>query len=252
MLISVHSARQSAEGSISQRMRRRRFARFAGLVERAIRAGTGPVSIIDIGGTQGFWERHGWADRQDIRVTLVNIHPQNVTHPNFVSIQSDATNLPHIPDNSFDIAMSNSVIEHVFTLDNQRAMAREITRVARAYWVQTPSYWFPVEPHFLAPGWQWLPRDLRVALLRRFRFGNRGPVRDPERATAQVDEIRLMTRAELSACFPGSTLIPEYFCGLVKSWTAVGGFESLIAQRASAPSTTEIVVPRTTTRHRVA
>jgi hypothetical protein len=39
-----------------------------------------------------------------------------------------------------------------------------------------------------------------------------------------VSEVRLMRRRELDSLFPGATLVPERFGGLVKSWTAIAGF----------------------------
>ena len=48
-------------------------------------------------------------------------------------------------------------------------------RIASAYWVQTPNFWFPIEPHFLMPGWQWMPRAVRTELLHRLR----SPLQDP-------------------------------------------------------------------------
>ena len=55
-------------------------------------------------------------------------------------------------------------------------MAAEVRRLAPVYWVQTPNFWFPMEPHFLTPAWHWLPVDLRVAMLRRRALGLAGTV----------------------------------------------------------------------------
>jgi hypothetical protein len=101
-------------------------------------------------------------------------------------------------------------------------MASEIQRVGKAYWVQTPNFWFPMEPHFHVPAWQWLPVSVRVAMLRRWRCGWRGPCSDAAQARELVLELRLMRHRELKTLFPGGVLIPEKFWGLVKSWTVVG------------------------------
>jgi hypothetical protein len=113
------------------------------------------------------------------------------------------------------------VIEHLFTFEAQARMAAEVRRVAKAHWVQTPNFWFPMEPHFLLPGWQWLPEDTRVAIVRRRGVGWNGRCRDPGFAREIVQQHRLMRRGELARLFPESTIVPERFCGMVKSWIAV-------------------------------
>ncbi len=206
--------------SLANRMRSRRFAMFDALVSHLPR----PVSILDVGGTSLFWRMRGWADRSDISITLVNLAADPSTFSNIHSVVGDATDLSEFDNASFDIAFSNSVIEHLFSLDKQRAMAMEMQRVAKAHWAQTPNFWFPIEPHFHVPGWQWMPRSMRVRLLMKRRCGWRGPCPDREGAEALVDEVRLLTRTELSALFPNSTIRAERLGGLVKSWIVYGGF----------------------------
>jgi hypothetical protein len=225
MLVSPTEALQRlADGnsadSLSHRLRSRRFRLFEQLTDRLPR----PLSIIDMGGTTAFWERRGWADREHVAITLVNLASQEQVHDNIVPAVGDATDLADYGDRSFDIAFSNSVIEHLFTFEAQARMAREVQRVARAYWVQTPNFWFPIEPHFLVPAWHWLPADTRVAILRRRGVGWAGRCEDPEVARRVVNEHRLMRRGELARLFPEATMVAERFGGLVKSWTAVGGF----------------------------
>lgn len=182
------------------------------------------MAIIDIGGTPRFWELCGWADLDDVRITIVNLEASECKHSNIEIKVGDATNLANYSDRSFDIAFSNSVIEHLTTDENQASMAREVKRVGRAYWVQTPNYWFPVEPHFQFLGWQWLPTAARVAIIRRYACGRRGPYPDLERARESVRNVRLMTRRELSQLFPNASIWSERFCGMVKSWVVYGGF----------------------------
>ncbi len=208
--------------SLGNRLRSKRFQMF----EELVRPLAKPLRILDIGGTNSFWEQRGWAGHSDYQITLVNLELEESKHDNIQPAKGDATNLAEFSDSSFDIAFSNSVIEHLFTLENQRAMAREVTRVAKSYWVQTPNYWFPVEPHFHMPGWQWLPESTRVALIRRRRCGWRGPCPDLADAQAAVREVRLMKRRELAEAFPAARIVPERFCGLVKSWIVIGGFDA--------------------------
>jgi hypothetical protein len=216
-------ANGSDENSFSNRMRTRRFQLFERLAAPLPR----PLRIIDLGGTNEFWERRGWADKPDVEIVTVNLEAEERLHENIIPTQGDATDLAGHPDASFDIAFSNSVIEHLFTLDAQTAMAREVRRVATAYWVQTPNFWFPIEPHFHVPAWQWMPRAARVAVIQRRRVGWRGPCPNPEDAGRAIDEIRLMRRSELQAIFPDATLHAERFQGLVKSWIAMRGFPAV-------------------------
>ena len=215
-------ANDSRDGSLSHRLRSRRFQLFEQLVAPMPR----PLRIIDVGGTNEYWESRGWAEREDVSITLVNLEAQKQRFENILPTAGDATNLRDHGDKSFDVAFSNSVIEHLFTLENQTAMANEIRRVAAAYWVQTPNFWFPIEPHFMVPGWQWLPEDTRVAILRRRGVGWAGRCEDPAHARRVVEEHRLMRRAELANLFPDAQIVGERFGGFTKSWTAIGGFAS--------------------------
>ena len=233
MLDMRAQADDRTEGSLAHRMRARRFEIFA-----ALAGGFGsPIRILDVGGLEAFWKTAGWANREDVQITLLNLTEERTESFNITSVAGDATDLSHIADEAYDIAFSNSVIEHLFTYRNQHAMAYEIRRVARAHWVQTPNYWFPFEPHFHAIGWQWLPRSVRVGLVRRMRCGQRGPCADREQAAKLVDEVRLMTKGEMRACFPGSMIWEEKLGGLTKSLVAYGGFpEAVIAEPKSSPT----------------
>ena len=213
-------ADDSSADSLSHRLRARRFELFERLVADLPR----PLRIIDLGGTNQYWEQRGWAGRSDVSITLVNLDAQEPRHENIITTEGDATDLSDHEDGTFDIAFSNSVIEHLFTFEAQARMAREVQRVAGAYWVQTPNFWFPIEPHFLVPAWHWLPERTRIAILQRRGVGWAGRCEDYEFARAIVQEHRLMRRKELAALFPGAKIVGERFGGFTKSWTALGGF----------------------------
>lgn len=212
-----------ANGSFSNSRRSQRFESFARLIDSLAKRDTGPVRILDVGGTNSFWEQRGWAARQDIHVVLVNLEAEPSKHENIEARGGDATDLSEFADGAFDVVFSNSVIEHLGTLDRQAAMAAEVRRLAQSYWIQTPNFWFPVEPHFLTPAWHWLPESVRIALLQRRRWGWRGPCPDRKDAAALVKEIRLMRRRELRRLFPDATLTEERIGPLVKSFVVVRG-----------------------------
>jgi len=206
--------------SFSNKLRARRFRLFETLTASMPR----PLRILDVGGTNDFWEQRGWAGRPDVEIFSLNLVPEQQRHENIMPIAGDATNLAQFENGSFDVAFSNSVIEHLFTFENQRRMAAESRRVGKAFWVQTPNFWFPMEPHFQVPGWQWLPLRLRTAMIQRWQCGWRGPCADATGARKLVEEVRLLSWRELSAIFPAAEIVPERFCGLVKSWIVIGGF----------------------------
>jgi len=218
MLRSLASSSEPA--SFANRLRTKRFRKFEGLTASLQR----PFRILDVGGTNAFWENRGWHQRSDVQILTLNLSAEEQRHTNIQPLVGDATNLSGFADQSIDVVFSNSVIEHLFTFENQGKMASEIQRVGKAFWVQTPNFWFPVEPHFHFVGWQWLPVSLRTAILRRRACGWRGPCPDPAQAREQVKEVRLLSRRELRMLFPHARLMPEWFLGFVKSWTAIGGF----------------------------
>lgn len=158
-------------------------------------------------------------------VTLVNLRfpdPAVFTDGRFDALEADATRLP-FADASFDIAFSNSVIEHMTTWERQQAFASEARRVAAKLWVQTPARCFPIEPHLLAPFFQYLPRKLQLRTARYFTLW--GLLTKPTRAQVEemISDIRLLTYREMKQLFPDCTILKERFLGFTKSYVAVRG-----------------------------
>jgi len=205
---------------MATQLRQRRFALFRSLLEQL----PAPRRVLDVGGTPHFWERMGYLDAPDLSVVLLNLSVEPTPRAYFVSLAGDARAMTMFGDGEFDMVFSNSVIEHMGSLVGQQRMAAEVQRVGRHYFVQTPNRAFPLEPHFLFPWFQYLPRKLRIALVQRFSLGwyERRPRR--EDATALVDEHRLLNADELRALFPRATIYRERVAGLTKSFVAYGGF----------------------------
>jgi SAM-dependent methyltransferase len=108
-------------------------------------------------------------------------------------------------DHAFDLAYCSSVIEHVAPRDRS-AFARELRRVARGWFVQTPAFSFPVEPHSLLPIAHWLAPVLRKPY---WRLG----------VARAWEDIALLRRAEMTALF--GPPLAERVGPLVKSWISV-------------------------------
>jgi len=215
-------ADNSSDTSLATRMRRARFQLFLSLLDKL----EGHVEILDIGGTQEFWNIMLGDQDRDIRVTLLNIDHQHVTSPKFVSAAGDARSMPQFQDKSFDVVFSNSVIEHVGSYDDQRRMAFEVMRIGKRYFIQTPNKRFPMEPHFLFPYFQYLPVDVRAQLVNRFNMGWYKRMPDLKAARREVESIQLLTRQGLTNLFPDATIYVERFAGLAKSFVAYGGWEA--------------------------
>ena len=212
-------ASSTTPDSLAASFRRRRFALFQELIASANGAS---LTILDVGGRQEFWEVMGFTDTPH-RIILLNLFEVAVRHSNFISIAGDARKLEAFADQSVDVVFSNSVIEHLGTYANQHRMAGEIRRVGRKYFVQTPNFFFPVEPHFLCPFFHWLPFSARLLLIRRFSLGNITRKPSPELAAQTLDEFRLLKKSEMRALFPDAVLHAEKLFGLTKSYIAVKG-----------------------------
>jgi methyltransferase family protein len=134
------------------------------------------------------------------------------------------------PDGYFDIVYCSSVIEHVTvpkdqvwslrsgkefrarSLARQHEFAREIQRVGRQFFVQTPYRWFLVESHSWLPFLSWLPRRLQLPILRfaaKFWPKSTNP------------DWYLLDRRELKSMFQDAEIRDEKWLGLTKSIMAV-------------------------------
>ncbi len=227
--------------SLANRLRRKRFTLLTGLLDGIEQ----PVKILDVGGTALFWEQMGLGGQQGLasgddqkqpagekhhdvlsdpmalKVYLLNLKQEDLKHRHCISLTGDARNLQQFEDQSFDIAFSNSVIEHVGGWHDQQMMADEMLRVGKRVFLQTPNRYFPVEPHFLFPFFQFLPFGWRVFLVRDFNLG--WYKRTPERQQAEkiCRSIRLLTKKELRKLFPVATIYTERFLGLAKSFVVM-------------------------------
>lgn len=183
---------------LAARARARRHRRFF----PALRAG---ARVLDVGcgeiGLRAF--------EPDLDVTGVDL----AERPDYPGpfVRADAADGLPFSDEQFELVYCSSVIEHV-PPERRAAFASEIRRVGRGWFVQTPAWSFPIEPHSLLPAAHWLP----VALRRRYwRLG----------AARGWEEICLLRRAEMEALFGPAQA--ERVGPLVKSWVCVHPREPL-------------------------
>lgn len=211
-------ADNTQERSLATRLRRKRFEVLLRIVDGL----PGTVRILDVGGRVDYWNKMIARDSdKPLQVTLLNLEASPVDRPGFTSVAGDARSMPQYADGEFDIVFSNSTIEHVGSIEDQQRMASEVRRIGKAYYVQTPNRYFPVEPHFLFPFFQFLPLSLRVWMVQHFALGWYNVFSDREAAWREVSSIQLLGRRKFERLFPDATIHEERVFGLVKSFVAV-------------------------------
>ncbi len=202
-----------AKGGIARKWRERRFKRFCELIGVPPRA-----KIIDLGGTQYNWE----LVENDYHITIVNlpgINQKKNDTEKFHFVVGDATDLSDLfPDKAFDIVFSNSVIEHVGDDTKVERFANEIKRLGKAYWVQTPSKKFPIEPHTGFPFFWYMPISMRKRML------NRWEKKLPA-WTKMIRGTRLITEEQMRSLFPDATIYYEKKLGIEKSYSFYKRYE---------------------------
>lgn len=203
------------EGSLSSKSR---AARFRELVRRF--PALDRMRVLDLGGTPDFWRA---APVRPAHVTTLNLddkyYPQETWLDHVVADACDLTSLDSCTGD-YDLAVSNSLIEHVGGYERRRKLANVVMAAAPAHWVQTPDRYFPIEPHYVAPGFQFLPVRARAAAVQHWPLGHER-VYTRAAALAQVLTIDLISATELRHLFPSSDIWHERLGGLSKSIVAV-------------------------------
>jgi hypothetical protein len=200
-------------GSLGQRARAKRsdklMATFPDLAS---------MRVLDLGGGPPFWR--GFAV-QPAHVTVLNLLPLEAPEPWIETVVGDACAPPSaISAERYDLVVSNSVIEHVGGHLQRQRFADVVQAAAERHWVQTPYRYFPVEPHWLCPGMQFLPLRARATLTRRWPLS---PARASTVAEAveNAASVELLSLTEMRFYFPSSQIWYERIGGLVKSVTAI-------------------------------
>jgi SAM-dependent methyltransferase len=191
---TAHGPLARLASPLAAHARARRHARFFSLTQLSEGA-----RVLDVGcGQIGL---RALEPRLDI--TGVDLAPRPDYPGPFV--QADAAEGLPFADGEFELVYCSSVIEHVPPA-RRAAFAREIRRVGRGWFVQTPAWSFPLEPHALLPAAHWLPARLRRPY---WRFGVAG----------EWEEISLLKRIEVEALF--GPALAERIGPLTKSWVCV-------------------------------
>lgn len=203
--------------------RKKRFEIVLGELGRIV-AEKGSCSVIDVGGEFDYWRPFlSQLQGMPIKVLVCNLQDrsQGCDDARFSSRHANACDLGFAADGEFDLAHSNSVIEHVGRWPEMASMAGEIRRVAKSYYVQTPYYWFPMEPHFRTVGYQWLPEQWRARLHARFELGHYPKASTLDQAMRWIQGVVLLDAHQLQALFPDAEIAREKVLGVTKSIMAI-------------------------------
>jgi hypothetical protein len=190
---------------------------------------THSVSVVDLGGTLTYWEAipSSLLDRFNVSVTIVNLTHRLSTKPKaegrYRFVEANACRLECFESQEFDIAHSNSVIEHVGDWQRMRQYACEVSRVAKWYFVQTPSFSFPLEPHSMTLGFHWLPRPAQIWLVSNRQLGHWRQAASLDEAVRTVESVNLLTKRMITDLFPDARLEHERVGPLTKSLLAIRG-----------------------------
>jgi len=198
-------------GSLTHRYRtarkeelKRRFPDFA------------DMRVLDLGGTVISWRVF---DLQPRSVTVVNLCDDESPRERWIEYVKDDACAGGF--GKYDLVFSNSLMEHLGGHARRHAFAKVVQESAPAWWVQTPYRYFPIEPHWIFPGFQFLPFRARVLVCQHWGMLHFAPERDRAVAAEMVASVELVSATEMRAYFPTSQIWFERIAGVPKSLVAV-------------------------------
>jgi len=180
----------------------------------------GDLRVVDLGGYA-----RGWADvtprpRQVVTLNLDRDGDDTDAGPGIEVVHGDACAPPaSVMSKSFDLVYSNSLIEHVGGHARRQQLSDVVHSLAPAHWVQVPYRYFPIEAHYLFPGFQFLPVRVRAELAARWPVSTKRST--PADAVGDVLNTEFLSRTEMRHYFPASDILDERFLGFTKSLIAV-------------------------------
>lgn len=176
--------------------------------------------VLDIGTGAGVMAAE--LSRLAREVVGVDVRDQRTVFDGFRFVQVEGTELP-FDDASFDVVLSNHVIEHVGERSDQLHHLREVARVLDergVCYLAVPNRWVLLEPHFRLPLLSWLPSQLRDPYVRLAGKGEFYDCNLPTRASLErlfagtgfahreltIDAMRAMERVESPSGLTGRVL----------------------------------------------
>jgi len=192
---------------------------------------TGPIRLIDLGGTVKFWENWGLSERPSFEVTLVNNHDKDKCHaddpirlPNIRRLRADVLTLSAADFAEYDVIFSNSLIEHLPGRELQLKLARAIVDSGQPYFLQTPNKRSPLDPHFprpYVPFFAAYPRSLQARLLSWSALGSSSASPSYDAALTRLENYYPLTTRDVRQLFPQAKILLERPFGVPMSIIAM-------------------------------
>ena len=224
--LATHVTDYSNPQSFASKLRQKRLAPLVDLVKSAHRE-RGKVEILDIGGTRNYWRilPDSFFEEFGVTVNVLNL-PDDWSDTSdrsgyFRFLRGNGCDMPEFPDGSFDIVHSNSVLEHVGTWNDMKMFAAEVRRVGRGYFIQTPNFWFPMDPHALTLFLHWLPDPVKLRMTTSRTMGNWPRCEGIDNGMLRVESARLLNKPMFRFLFPDADHLTEKLFLMPKSLVAV-------------------------------
>lgn len=152
--------------------------RFKGLkIERLLDLASRPrpIRMLEVGtGSGGIAHYFGTHPKLNCKVDAVDVHDNRLVTEGYRYHQVLDTQLP-FADESFDVVLTNHVIEHVGDANAQSSHLAEVHRVMKPSgvgYLAVPNRWMLTEPHFKLKFLSWWPHSWRTPYLRMMRKGD--------------------------------------------------------------------------------
>lgn len=163
-----------------------------------------PLRMLEVGtGSGGIANYFGTHPHLRCDVDAVDVHDNRLISEGYNYHEVTGTQLP-FADDSFDVVLTNHVIEHVGDEQAQRAHLAELHRVLRPDgigYLAVPNRWMLVEPHYGLVFLSWLPHRWRTPYLRAM---GKGAIYDCEPL-----QMRQLERFLLDAAFSSRNICIE-------------------------------------------
>ena len=198
-------------GSFTHRFRQNRLEefkrRFPDLAD---------MRVLDLGGTTVSWRVFGLRPGS---VTVVNLNQDMGPYEPWMEVvQGDACAGGF---GKYDLVFSNSLMEHLGGHARRQQFANVVQESAPSWWVQTPYRYFPIEPHWIFPGFQFLPFRARVLVCQHWNTLHMPACKDAAEAAELVASTELISATEMRSYFPASEIWFERIAGIPKSMVAI-------------------------------